>query len=49
MMLQMTKGVVVVYQQRSDLMEVDEVHDTISWNSGRTYSTDVVSRYIPPG
>jgi preprotein translocase subunit SecA len=38
----------VVYQQRSDLMEVEEVHDTILEFRESVFD-EFVSRYIPPG
>jgi preprotein translocase subunit SecA len=38
----------VVYQQRSDLMEVEEVHDTILEFRENVFE-DVINRYVPPG
>jgi preprotein translocase subunit SecA len=38
----------VVYQQRSDLMEVDEVHDTILEFRKNVFE-DVVNQFVPPG
>jgi preprotein translocase subunit SecA len=38
----------VVYQQRSDLMELDEVHDTILEFRQNVFET-VVDQFVPPG
>ena len=38
----------VVYQQRSDLMEFDDIHETILEFRENVFN-DVVSRFVPPG
>ena len=38
----------VVYQQRADLMELEEIHDTILEMREDVFS-DVVDQFVPPG